>query len=149
MIGAEIKPLHLLITSTLLFTMLALVGGEVFNLYEQLWWWDIFLHMKSGWFISLVACYLTLAHTAVRHPLGISLIAMSVAINVGVQWELLEYTIDQVLGWNMQASGLDDTMYDLLADSVGAAIGAAAGYRVCAGKTSGFVTNKLNQWSVK
>ena len=36
--------------------------------------------------------------------------------------------MDQIFGLNMQKSGLHDTMSDLIVDSIGALIGAVAGY---------------------
>ena len=47
---------------------------------------------------------------------------------VGVVWEIFEFTLDQTLGLNTQKSGLVDTMWDLIVDCLGAAVGAAAGF---------------------
>jgi hypothetical protein len=43
-------------------------------------------------------------------------------------WEIFEFAMDQAFGLNMQKSGLPDTMLDLIVDTLGAGIGALAGF---------------------
>ena len=93
--------------------------------------------------ISLFASFLLLCYTTIRTGWAIALIATSISIHLGVAWEIFEYFMDTNLGWNMQKSGLDDTMLDMVADSVGAAIGSLAAYRVCLGHRSGLFVKQL------
>lgn len=137
------KPLTWLITTSSLFTILAIGGGEVYDLYEKLPWWDVLLHFKSGWMIALFASFALLRYTTIRTGWAVALIATSISIHLGVAWEIFEYFMDTNLGWNMQKSGLDDTMSDMVADSVGAAIGSLAAYRVCLGHRSGLFVKQL------
>jgi len=56
------------------------------------------------------------------------------AFGVGALWELFEFAMDSILGTNMQktmlgdASGLTDTMLDLLVDALGALVITIYGY---------------------
>jgi len=137
------KPLHILIASSILLTILAIGGGEIFDLYERLPWWDLFLHFKSGWMASLFISFLLLRYTAIRTGWAVALIAASCSVHLGVAWEIFEYVMDNQLGWNMQKSGLDDTMADMVADTLGALIGSLAAYRVCLGHRSGYFVSQL------
>mgnify|MGYP001208113832 CR=1 FL=1 len=49
-------------------------------------------------------------------------------MTLGVIWEIFEFAADQLLGLNMQKSGIMDTMTDLIVDFIGALIGAIMGY---------------------
>ena len=55
-------------------------------------------------------------------PGFVALFAFMFAVGMGTIWEIFEYFIDQVFGLNMQKSGLQDTMWDLIVDVIGAAI---------------------------
>ncbi|MBN1539799.1 MAG: hypothetical protein JW939_06615, partial [Candidatus Thermoplasmatota archaeon] len=50
------------------------------------------------------------------------------AVTLGVLWEIFEFGVDQLFGWNMQRSGLKDTMTDLIVDVLGALSVSIAGY---------------------
>ena len=43
-------------------------------------------------------------------------------------WEIIEYFIDMTLGTNMQVNSLDDTMIDLMVNSLGGLIASLIGY---------------------
>jgi uncharacterized membrane protein YjdF len=61
-------------------------------------------------------------------PGFVALFAFMFAVGIGAIWEIFEYFMDQVFGLNMQKSGLQDTMWDLIVDVVGAAIIAFLGW---------------------
>ena len=42
--------------------------------------------------------------------------------------EIIEFAADQLLGLNMQKSGIVDTMWDLIVDAIGGLVGAIMGY---------------------
>ena len=48
-------------------------------------------------------------------------------VTAGVLWELFEYAIDSLFGFNMMKSGLPDTMGDFIVNTLGAALAALAG----------------------
>lgn len=54
--------------------------------------------------------------------------SFSFALAIGVLWEIFEFSMDQVFGFNMQKSGLIDTMWDLIVDALGAFLSSLAGY---------------------
>jgi hypothetical protein len=57
--------------------------------------------------------------------------AVTFAVFLGVLWEIFEFAVDRVApGVNMQSNetGVRDTMWDLIVDTIGAAIVAAMGW---------------------
>lgn len=58
----------------------------------------------------------------------VALFAFAFAVAAGAAWEIFEFTVDQLLGTQMQKpmlgdpSGLTDTMWDLIVDALGAAV---------------------------
>lgn len=123
------------------FVFAALFLGEVRNYYERFWWWDITLHTSSGLLLGLLGFMLIYIlnederiHLDVR-PGFMTLFAFAFALSFGAVWELFEFAADQIFGTTMQkpmlgdASGLTDTMVDLLVDALGAAVVSLYGFR--------------------
>ena len=50
------------------------------------------------------------------------------ALGLGALWEICEFAMDSIFGLNMQKSGLVDTMWDLIVDTVGALVIALLGF---------------------
>ena len=65
------------------------------------------------------------------------------ALAIGAMWEVFEFAMDQSFGTNMQKSGLDDTMGDLIVDMGGALIGAGSGYAYLRGRALGGLTGTI------
>ncbi len=118
-------------TAVLLHT----VGSAGF--YARVWWWDHLTHSLSA---SLVAGagYTTLRavdiHTdAIRIPTRFAFVFILVAVLAfGVVWELFEFGLDvfaTATGIEMPLAqhGLDDTVLDLMYNSIGALIVAVFG----------------------
>ena len=119
-----------LITCVFLYASFAL--GEVRDYYEKIWWWDLALHGLSALtvgiigFLSIYVFYMT---QRINVAAGwIATITFALAVSVGTIWEIFEFLMDWYFGFNMQKSGLPDTMTDLLINAFGAAIAAAIGY---------------------
>lgn len=118
----------------LVFIFSSIILGEVHSYYTKFWWWDVVLHIGSGLIFGMVG-FLTLfilnfekrIHLHLN-PFFIALFSFSFAVSLGVIWEIFEFSMDQLLGFNMQKSGLVDTMWDLIVDSLGAFIVAFGGY---------------------
>ncbi len=120
---------HVLI---ILFIFASLFLGEVQSFYQRVWWWDIALHGTSGLLLGVLGFLLVyMLNESERievylRPQFVALFAFLFAVAAGALWELLEFGADQWLGTNMQKpmfddpSGLTDTMWDLLLDSLGA-----------------------------
>jgi hypothetical protein len=66
-----------------------------------------------------------------RHSVDVALILMiaGATIALGAVWELVEFACDSLFGTEM-AQGYEDTIRDLIADSAGAATGAALAVRL-------------------
>lgn len=132
------------------FVFASLFLGEVRGYYAKYWWWDIALHTSSGFLLGIIGFVLVYALNETEEigvsmkPGFVAFFALLFAMGVGVVWEIFEFAMDQLLGTNMQKpmlgdpSGLTDTMWDLIVDTVGAAIIAVLGYGYlrAAGNTS-------------
>jgi uncharacterized membrane protein YjdF len=122
------------------FVFAALFLGEVRSWYERIWWWDIGLHTSSGLLLGLVGFLLVYvlnenARVDVHmRPRFVALFAFLFAVAVGAVWEIFEFAMDRLLGANMQKpmfgdpSGLTDTMWDLIVDTLGAFAISALGW---------------------
>jgi hypothetical protein len=70
-------------------------------------------------------------------PWALGALSFSVAMTVGVVWEIFEYAMDQTFGLNMQKSGLHDTMGDFIVNTAGAALAGLAGAAYMTGHARG------------
>lgn len=118
----------------LLFIYGTLYLGNVHAYYELYWWWDLFLHGVAG--VMLGAAGFLLVYTLNKEkrvkvnlsPAFVALFACAFAISIGAIWEIFEFTMDVSFGFNLQRSGLVDTMWDIIVDTFAAMIISAAGY---------------------
>lgn len=117
----------------LFFLALSLYLGELQDFYQLFSWWDLFLHTLSGLILGMIG--LALVHSLNEHQVSIklspgfvALFAFTFAIALGVMWEIFEFTIDSFFATNLQKSGLVDTMWDLIVDSIGALTVSSLGY---------------------
>ena len=119
--------------ATIFFLYATLFLGEVHNFYERFWWWDAILHAGSGLGFGLIGTIILIMmfrrQKIKASPLAISLFAFSLSMAIGAVWEIFEFGMDQLFNFNMQKTGLVDTMYDLIVNSIGALIASFAGYR--------------------
>lgn len=118
----------------ILFVFASLFLGEFHSYYERFWWWDIALHSTSGLLLGLVGFLLVYVLNESRRidlhmlPGFVALFAFTFAVTAGALWEIFEFAADQLLGMRMQKpmlgdpSGLTDTMWDLIVDTLGAAL---------------------------
>lgn len=115
-----------------LFVYATLFLGEVHGFYTRFWWWDAVLHVGSGMafgFIGFLILYSLHRNGRFQaHPSLIAFFSFSVALAVGSLWEVFEFGMDTLFGFNMQRSGLRDTMWDIIVNTTGAALAALSGY---------------------
>jgi len=116
----------------LAFMFSALFLGEVRDYYELIWWWDIALHTSSGLLLGLMGfllVYILNENERIEmhmRPRFVAFFAFLFAVAVGAVWEIFEFSMDRFFGTRMQkamlgdASGLTDTMWDLIVDTLGA-----------------------------
>ncbi|MGM5482155.1 MAG: hypothetical protein ACQESF_01715 [Nanobdellota archaeon] len=135
----------------MLFIYAALFLGEVHNYYTLFWWWDIVLHTASGialGFAGFMMMYSLYYEERIKtSPFIIALFSFSFALAIGAVWEIFEFSVDNLLGTNMQKSGLDDTMHDLIVDSIGALLTSFLGYvYIKSGKKGLFFERIVNKF---
>lgn len=121
-----------------LFTFGTLFLGEAFDFYERFSWWDVVMHGASAMGFGLMGVVFALTlfegDKYAAPAWAISVIAFSFALAIGALWEVFEFAMDSLFGLNMQKSGLVDTMGDLIVDTVGALVGALAGFAYLKGR---------------
>lgn len=133
-----------------IFTFATIFLGEAFDFYTRFWWWDVVLHGGSAMAFGLVGfLFVFMLFEGDRYAApawAVALMSFCFAVTIGVIWEIFEFTMDQVFGLNMQKSGLVDTMWDLIVDTGGAAIGATAGFFYLRRRELGGLTAALREF---
>lgn len=112
------------------YALAALLLGEYLDGYEAVPALDLILHALSGAVLAAVGMALALLPTAgapPRTPLWLlSTLAFGFAMMVGAMWEVMEFTLDATLGTRTQGTGIDDTMWDMVANLAGCLLGVLA-----------------------
>lgn len=129
-----------------LFLYCAIYLGEVRNYYFIIPNWDNILHATSGGMLSALGfSFIVLLNKTDRVPVNLSpvficLFAFSFAVTLGTFWEIYEFSVDGLLGLNMQKFALEDgtqltghaalkdTMQDLIIDAISAFAISSMGY---------------------
>lgn len=124
-------PVAFLVGSTL-FIYATIFLGEAHGFYTRFWWWDLVLHCGSALGFSMIGfVFAFILFEGERYsapPWALAMLGFTIAVTIGALWEIFEWAMDQSFGTNMQKSGLQDTMTDLVIDVVGAATGSLSGY---------------------
>jgi hypothetical protein len=122
----EVKIPHEFESLTVVFVYMSLFLGEVQGYYLRFWWWDIVLHIGSGFLLGILGFLLVYVLNEKEdieldlRPGFIAFFAFVFAMGMGAIWEIFEFSMDQFFGTTMQKSGLEDTMWDLIVDGIGA-----------------------------
>ena len=95
-----------------------IVIGSYFGFFDKIWWFDIFMHVLSGFVCAVFGydfaviiqrkkgqCAATLA----------ALFAIMFALSIAVGWEFYEFLMDTLHGTNLQLAkaGEETAMFDL------------------------------------
>lgn len=124
---------YLLRTCFVLFMFSTLILGEIADLYNTFWWWDIVLHSVSSAGITLIGFILMSViyrdRDLMSSPLLTSFLVFSFAMALAVLWEVYEFFIDLFFETetSMQLSNTD-TMTDLIVAILGSLVICAYGY---------------------
>ena len=136
-------------TLAVIFLYMSLFLGETQSYNTRFWWWDLVLHSGSAFLLGILGFLMVYVLNERKEvdldmkPKFIALFAFMFAVSIGALWEIFEYGMDQVFGLNMQKSGLQDTMWDLIVDVAGAAFISILGW--------GYINNReedsfLERW---
>lgn len=122
------------------FVFASLFLGEVHGYYSRFWWWDIALHSGSGFLLGIIGFLLVYVLNETK-DIGlhmkagfVAFFAFLFAVGMGTLWEIFEFGMDSFFAMNMQKemlgdpSGLTDTMWDLIIDTLGALVISVLGY---------------------
>jgi len=98
-------------------------------------WWGDFTHVISGMVVTSIV-FMALCLMEARSPSHVSLgsrggmaaTVFAVGLAFGVLWEIMEGFTDIITGFDYMVYAGTDTLYDLLADAIGAALMAVAAW---------------------
>jgi hypothetical protein len=117
-----------------LFVYAAIFLGSMHQFYFRFWWWDKMLHGFSGLILGniglLIVSYLNSNQKINLYlsPVFVAVFTFCFAVSIGAVWEIFEYSMDKFFGLFMQRGSLDDTMTDIVLDTLGALVFALLGY---------------------
>ncbi|MHA1829362.1 MAG: transcriptional coactivator p15/PC4 family protein [Candidatus Heimdallarchaeaceae archaeon] len=118
--------------------------GQFLNFYEKFSFWDKLLHFYGSLVITLFFFY-TISEKSKfwnnKQP-GIVLLAFLLGVFSGVLWEFAEFITDKLFSYNTQR-GLDNTMYDLIFDCLGAYLASKVLHKKFTGRYFWHPKNKL------
>ena len=124
----------------IVFVFASVFLGEVHGYYVRFWWWDLVLHAGSGFLLGIIGFLLVHVLNETEDidvhmkPGFVAFFAFLFAVGIGALWEIFEFSMDSFFAMNMQKemlgdpSGLTDTMWDLIVDTLGALIITVLGY---------------------
>ena len=124
----------------IIFIFASLFLGEVRGYYIRFWWWDIALHTGSGLLLGVIGFLLVYILNETEEielrmtPGFVAFFAFLFAVSIGALWEIFEFAMESFFDMNMQKemlgdlSGLTDTMWDLIVDTLGASVISVLGY---------------------
>lgn len=136
-----------------IFVFATIFLGEAFDFYNRFWWWDVVLHGGSALTFGLVGfIFVFMLFEGDRYAApawAVAFVSFCFALSIGTVWEIFEFGTDRMFGMNMQKSGLVDTMWDLIVNTIGAGIGALVGFFYLKGLEVGGLTGVLQEFIQK
>jgi hypothetical protein len=133
LVAARALDLPRLYDLALTLAMVLTGWGEALGLYDAISFYDNIVHFLTPLFASQVA-FIALARaevlpdprdeTGLRQHLAIFVVTAALGIAIGAVWEIFEWFSDGTFGSKLQ-TGNDDTVGDLIADTLGSLTGGA------------------------
>lgn len=99
--------------------------GSFWGAYIKFSWWDIMLHLSSGFFLGylgiiiIYSCDKTAWLFKNHKTVLVCIIVFCVAMTGAGIWEMIEFAGDTFLGTNAQLGSLQDTMEDIICGFAG------------------------------
>jgi len=116
----------------LLFIYGSLFFGDIRGFYAMYWWWDVLLNMVAAiamGFVGLTILYALYKEEKIEaSPLLVVIFAFCFSVAAGTLWEVFEFSIDGLFGFNLQGELARGVMEDLIVNIVGAFLVSAGGY---------------------
>ena len=116
---------NLLVNTLIIFIAISILGGTCFDFYRFNHFDDV-LHITSGFIGCMVArilFYFSQNETDIpRKRIFFVIYMFMFSIGIASIWELIEFGLDRYLGFDCQAGGLTDTMFDILDCLIGSII---------------------------
>ena len=101
------------------------VAGYAFDLYAAAWWFDRVLHAATLFALTLwLALFVCPPVLRPGQPLLVIVLIASLGIAIGAWWEVAEWGFDLVAPGDV-IKGKDDTVIDIVMDTLGAALAAS------------------------
>lgn len=110
-----------------IFIILAQFIGSVINLYNKVWWYDLFAHFLSGVLTTILAMVVMdwFGVYNEKHKWFNVLFMICFTLTIASLWEFTEFATDLIMKTDVQHvidSGVADTMEDMLIAFVGSII---------------------------
>ena len=116
---------NLLVITLIIFIAISILGGTCFDFYRFNHFDDV-LHITSGFIGCMVArilFYFSQNETDIpRKRIFFVIYMFMFSMGIASIWELIEFGLDRYLGFDCQAGGLTDTMFDILDCLIGSII---------------------------
>ena len=116
---------NLLVNTLIIFIAISILGGTCFDFYRFNHFDDV-LHITSGFIGCMVArilFYFSQNETDIpRKRIFFVIYMFMFSMGIASIWELIEFGLDRYLGFDCQAGGLTDTMFDILDCLIGRVI---------------------------
>ncbi len=110
----------------IIFIFISQFLGSVLNLFNIIWWYDLFTHFISGILTSILALLLLQYFNVYDKNKKFNLFFLLIfTIFIAALWEFMEFFADTFLNMNVQHSvdtGVIDTMEDMLIATLGGLI---------------------------
>ena len=143
---------------TIGFVFASVFLGETRDYYGRFWWWDVLLHATSGGLLGALGFLLVYVLNETprielrMRPRFLAFFALCFAVAIGTAWEIFEFGVDRLFGTTMQkptsgdATGLVDTMEDLIVDTIGASVVVLLGYRSAGQGSESLVSRTIDRF---
>ncbi|MBL1214047.1 MAG: hypothetical protein HND52_11870 [Ignavibacteriae bacterium] len=130
--------------------------GDIREYYDKYWWWDKVLHFSSGILLGIVGFLIVYILNKIKRfmiymkPAFVALFSFTFAVSIGAIWEIYEFAMDKFFDLGMQShklySDLEDTMWDIILDTLGAAIISILGYFYMSRNKEFFINDLLTNF---